>query len=452
MDSNQNSVEKRFLFYKNCFLEWIPARVVLYLLTTYIMTIAYMVRIAINLSILAMVKDKPKEEVFNDSETLCSNNFDDLNIKAISYGGTLDWTLDQQYYVLTSFYWTYITSHFISGAVTQKYGTKKVCGWSLIVLSLCNLCVPFTSHIHYIIVVIVQSIQGTAQGFIWPGIYAAIAIWIPIHERSRFVTCFQGASLGVMLSNMMAGYTISRFGWVYVFYGTGGLGLLSALLWYLLMYDTPEQHPRISKTEMQYIKKNRVQSLHSENIIPWHSIITSRPVWAIAIISFGRMWILYLFLIYGPLYYKSVVIGHIMTAVTALIMGFSICDVSVVIISSYFLQAFIMMNFVGSMTNVVDISPSYTGPVSGFVQIILLVPTVLSTLVIKTLLKNENNLLAWRHTLYISSGVLVITSVFYAIFASAEVQPWDVAKNSDSKTKINLLADDKVKIRNSTPA
>ncbi|KAF5270562.1 hypothetical protein FQR65_LT05460 [Abscondita terminalis] len=501
MNFNENSVKIRA---NKCqWFQWIPARVVMYLLASYIMVIVYVIRITINLTILAMVKEKSKSQSFNVAEIICPDNVENKYMETISYGGTLDWTVDQQYYVLTSFYWTYITSHFISGIITQKYGSKKVCGWSLVVLSLCNLCVPFTSYIHYTMVVIVQSIQGVAQGFIWPGLYAVVGIWIPIHERSRFVTCFQGSALGVMLANSMTGYIIGWFGWVYVFYISGCLGVLSALLWYLLMHNTPEQHPRISHQELQYIKQNREQSLHSENVIPWCSILTSRPVWAVAIVSFGRMWILSVFMIYGPLYYKSVgvtveknglilgassliaflsslffaflsdkivtykafplvynrkmfsVFGHLMTAVLALIIGFTVCNVSIVIPITYMMQAFLMANFVGSMSNVVDISPSYTGPVSSFIQIILLLPTILSTLVFKTLLKNENDLIAWKHTLYISCGVLITTAIFYGVFASGEVQPWDFAKTSDSSrdsnTKNRLLIDDRVKVTSTTP-
>ncbi|KAF5270554.1 hypothetical protein FQR65_LT05452 [Abscondita terminalis] len=461
--------------------EWIPARVVLYLLALCSMGVMYIIRTTITLTILAMVKEKPNIHNLNFTETLCSSNNNSTNVSSNDYGGTLDWSLSQQYFVLTSFYFTYLISHFVSGIVVQKFGSKKTFGWSLVVSSLSQLCVPFSSTVHYILVVILQLIQGLSQGLIWPAVYAAIGVWIPIQERSRFVTCFQGSALGIAIMFMLAGFAIAEFGWVYVFYGTGTLGLLSVLMWYLLMHDKPEQHPRITEKELKYIQENREQRLNSEKTIPWYSILTSFPVWAVAVSAFGRMWIVAIFTTYGPLYFKTIlrlsvekngliigiykivscklmklvnnrkmfsVIGQILSGVLLLTMGYVVeCNVSLIIAISFLIQTCLMANFVGTMTNIVDISPSYSGPVSSFIQTILLLPTLLSTFVLKTFLQNENNLLAWRHTFSISCGVIIFTAIFFAIFASGKVQPWDTSKYSthlvDSNTENHLLNDPK---------
>ncbi|KAF5270555.1 hypothetical protein FQR65_LT05453 [Abscondita terminalis] len=379
--------------------DWIPARMVLYLLALSNVAIMYMIRVTLSVTILAMVKEIPNNQKFNVTETLCSDN-----------------------------------------------GNRTF----------------------------VETFR-----FIWPALYSSIGIWIPTQERSRFVTCFQGSALGITLLNVVAGFTIAELGWVYVFYGTGGLGLLSALLWYLLMHDKPEQHPRITKHELQYIKNNREKCLHSEKVIPLSSILTSSSVWAIAVSAFGRLWILAIFTTYSPLYFKTMigvsvekigsiigfctftgylssflfayisdrivshklmslihnrkmfsVIGQILSGSLILMLGYvEHCNAPLVITLVYLIQFFLMANFVGCMSNIIDISPSHTGPVTSLVQIILLLPTVLSTFVFKTFLENENNLQAWKHTFSIACGVAVIAAIFYGVFASAKVQPWDVPKS-----------------------
>lgn len=57
-------------------------------------------------------------------------------------------------------------------------------------------------------------------------------------------------SIGGILSN-------SQLGWPSVFYIFGGLGVVWGLPWYFLSYNLPENHPRISHAELNYILKHR---------------------------------------------------------------------------------------------------------------------------------------------------------------------------------------------------
>lgn len=59
--------------------------------------------------------------------------------------------------------------------------------------------------------------------------------------------------------------------------------------------------------------------------VPWCSIMTSIPAWSIGITTFGRIWVHYTFIIYGPSYMKT-------------ILGFNIEKVCIVI--KYFFHDF----------------------------------------------------------------------------------------------------------------
>ncbi|KAF5270567.1 hypothetical protein FQR65_LT05465 [Abscondita terminalis] len=445
-----------------------------------------------------MVKEKPVDPNLNRTETLCSGHTSNVHAQPIDYGGNLDWSLNDQFYVLTSFYWTYIISQILGGTLAQKFGTKKVFGWTMFVASVCNVCIPFVSNLSYIAVVILQSAHGFAQGLTWPALYAAIGVWIPINERSRFVTCFQGLSLGIMSANLISGFIIVKFGWVYVFYCSGVCGLVNTLAWYLLMYDKPENHPRISKQELKYIQENREQCLHSEKNIPWFSILKSVPVWAIGVAAFGRMWSTTFLTIYGPLYLKTVIglpvdmnglwmavsslvaflsalffsyvsdrlvtykvmkivynrklfvlIGLVVPGFLTLSMGYIKCNIPLIIGIWLLNQSFFVANFQGSMTNIVDIAPTYTGPVTCVVQVILLTATLLCPVVIKTFLQNESNLQSWKNIFDVNSSVAFCSCIFYVLFASGKVQKWDLAKNSrnlsNCKAASSFLKDEEVK-------
>ena len=50
-----------------------------------------------------------------------------------------------------------------------------------------------------------------------------------------------------------SGYLIEFFGWPAVFYGIGSLGIVWFIAWTLIVYDTPDSHPRITQQESDYI-------------------------------------------------------------------------------------------------------------------------------------------------------------------------------------------------------
>ena len=74
---------------------------------------------------------------------------------------------------------------------------------------------------------------------------------------------------------------------------TGGLSLLWVVAWFLLVADTPAQHPRISLEERSYIEASLGQSASLDRrrlATPWRSILTSVPVWAIVLGHSASNW------------------------------------------------------------------------------------------------------------------------------------------------------------------
>lgn len=138
--------------------------------------------------------------------------------------------------------------------------------------------------------------------------YALVGHWIPVPERSRFMSSFQGFSIGIGITYPLCGFLIANLGWRSVFYTTGSIGVGWCVIWYLLAFDSPETHPRISLSEQQYIKENTVSTYMGlrKQKVPWGAIFSSAPAWSIGITTFGRIWVHYTFIIGGPKYMKSV--------------------------------------------------------------------------------------------------------------------------------------------------
>lgn len=64
---------------------------------------------------------------------------------------------------------------------------------------------------------------------------------------------FLGSSVGAGFTYPIYGYVIERWGWEIVFYTSGVIGTVWFIAWWIIVYDSPSQHPRISTEERNYI-------------------------------------------------------------------------------------------------------------------------------------------------------------------------------------------------------
>lgn len=91
---------------------------------------------------------------------------------------------------------------------------------------------------------------------------ATISNWAPPDELGKFQAAYLASGFGVVIDWCVSGHIIENFGWTYAFYGGAvALGLFS-IVWFLVVYDSPSDHPRISIVEKEFIesKLNSIKS------------------------------------------------------------------------------------------------------------------------------------------------------------------------------------------------
>lgn len=54
---------------------------------------------------------------------------------------------------------------------------------------------------------------------------------------------------------MFSGILTETLGWVYAFYVPAVITTFITVMWFFFVYDSPAQHPRIDKTELELIEK-----------------------------------------------------------------------------------------------------------------------------------------------------------------------------------------------------
>lgn len=80
---------------------------------------------------------------------------------------------------------------------------------------------------------------------------------------------FLGVGIGTIVGTAASGFLIQGTkSWDSVFYFYGGIGIFWYLLWHLLCYSKPNEHPYISDEEKHYLKENIPQSqVNNQKII-----------------------------------------------------------------------------------------------------------------------------------------------------------------------------------------
>ena len=171
----------------------------------------------------------------------------------------------------------------IGGRMAEKYGFKKLYGWSLILTCLLSFLSPPVAKLNVWAFVVLRICQGLFEGVTFPSLHAMTARWIPIKERNSFIArSYFGSVFGLIISYPLCGLIIDRLGWEAAFYIIGSITTVWGIVWMLVVFDSPEQHPRITEEERQYISSELSKSISEKaRPVPWRAILTSLPFWGL---------------------------------------------------------------------------------------------------------------------------------------------------------------------------
>lgn len=295
--------------------ECVSVQKILWWLIFFGSAVNYMMRTNLNIAIVSMVEKQPPkfnnashiENCFAENCTNSTNTTISEEILSQTDETRYSWDEKQQGLILGGFFWLYWTTQVPSGILAQRYGTKMVYGVSNGFLIFLSFLIPLCSSLDYRIVVFIRVLQGISAGATMPSIHRLAANWIPPNERSKFVTAYMGSSIGAAITYPFCGLLISWFGWSSVFYITGTIGVIWFIAWWLLVYDSPAQHPRISEEEKLNLL-NKIGDVVTLNKLstPWKDILLSRPVWMNILSEWGNLWGFYTLMTQAPTYFKII--------------------------------------------------------------------------------------------------------------------------------------------------
>ena len=253
----------------------------------------YFCRLNLSIAVVSMVKE-PKSKLLHNA-SVCFKDLNETHDAEQSENneevGHFDWSLGNQGDLLASYYYGYIWSQAAGPVLAKSLGYKRVWLFTMLFASLLTILSPTLAYKGYAWLFAGRILIGLCHGVTFPCMHGLVGFWSPKEERSKLISIYvSGASVGTMILFPLAGLLIHAFGWEAVFYFTGFVSFVWCFLWGLLAADTPDTHPWISKKELAYIASH--QELGKERIqsVPWRSILTSKPVMAVAAGHLASNW------------------------------------------------------------------------------------------------------------------------------------------------------------------
>ena len=141
---------------------------------------------------------------------------------------------------------------------------------------------------------VVRFLLGIGEAGNFPASIKTVAEWFPKKERAFATGIFNaGTNVGALATPLAVPLIVIAWGWYEAFIFTGIIGFIWLGFW-LLIYKRPEEHKRLSQTELEYIQSDPVEPTAS---VPWRRLFPHRQTWAFGIGKFltDPIWWVYLF-------------------------------------------------------------------------------------------------------------------------------------------------------------
>ena len=201
-----------------------------------------------------------------------------LSLLAPYFKQDYHWTNTDYANIVVAFRVAYSIGQTVCGRLMDRLGTRRgltlTVLWYSVVSMLTPLARGFYSFLGF------RFLLGAGESGNWPGATKAVSEWFPKHERGLATALFDsGSSIGGAIAPFLILPLYFRWGMGAAFMVPGLLGLLWLIAWRWL-YFRPEEHPRISRVELDMLVADKNADHVSGRIAPkWRELLKLPQTW-----------------------------------------------------------------------------------------------------------------------------------------------------------------------------
>ena len=196
--------------------------------------------------------------------------------------------------ILTAFLAAYTLMYVGSGFLVDRWGARLALSVFIVWWSLANM-----SHALAIGVWSLGALRfllGLGESGNFMAAFRVVSEWYPAKERALVHGLIQGgAAIGAIITPPVVTWIYSLYGWRPAFALTGALGFVWLVLW-LLLYHSPDKHPRITDPERSLVLAETVPAAKA-SAVSWRQLAQYPQMWGLMAARFvsDPVWWFYLF-------------------------------------------------------------------------------------------------------------------------------------------------------------
>ncbi|KRF79997.1 putative inorganic phosphate cotransporter isoform X1 [Drosophila virilis] len=385
--------------------------------------------------------------------------------------------------LLSSFFWGYVLTQVPSGQLARKFGGKITLLTGLSICSVLNILTPLFAKLGgWQLVCALRVVEGLCQGVVFPSVHTLLSAWVPPNERPVLGTAaYAGNQFGTIIMLATSGLLASSSaGWPSIFYISGGVGCIWAILFFIWGASSPAHYKKISTEERKMIEMAQASEATSEQPkeqmhTPWLSFFTSPAFLALIASHSANNWGFWTLLTEIPSYMKNVlgkdiksnallsalpyaamfVMSFIFSAIAmwlnkrncistvasrklfnsiglwvpmCALIGLAYVSSDQSNLAVILLTITVGFNgscYLGFQINHIDLSPNFAGILMGITNCVGNIMSIIAPLLVGFIVNNEHDVEQWRVVFFIAAGIYLVGNGLFIIFGRANVQPWN---------------------------
>jgi len=201
-----------------------------------------------------------------------------LSLLAPYFKQDYHWTNTDYANIVVAFRVAYSIGQTLCGRLMDRVGTKRGLTITVLWYSIVSMLTPLARGLYSFMGF--RFLLGAGESGNWPGATKAVSEWFPKHERGLATAVFDsGSSIGGAIAPFLVLPLYFRWGMRAAFVVPGLLGLVWLVAWRWLYYR-PQEHPRITKAELDMISADA-----QSDVVPGRP----RPRWR-DLLKFPQTW------------------------------------------------------------------------------------------------------------------------------------------------------------------
>lgn len=189
------------------------------------------------------------------------------------------------------FFIGYVLPQIPIGYLASRFSPVKILFFTQIIWGILACATAFVQSGTQLLVI--RFILGVAEAALYPCLLVLIANWFPLSERARANGLWQlGAQISSLIMGPISGIIITNFDWRWMFIIQGLPALFIAIVWLVIMKDSPDKVRNMSEKERAYLKseheKDLMMAKKNERIErgSWKEVFASSKVWILCLSYF----------------------------------------------------------------------------------------------------------------------------------------------------------------------